>query len=35
MQTSEVIWRKSVTHPKEGKHPGFGYRVRAGRELFY
>ena len=24
---SDVIWRKSVTHPSEGKHPGFGYRI--------
>ena len=24
---SEVVFRKDVTHPKEGKHPGFGYRV--------
>jgi predicted acyl esterase len=23
----DVIWRKSVTHPTEGKHPGFGYRI--------
>ncbi len=23
----DVIWRKSVTHPSEGKHPGFGYRI--------
>lgn len=23
----DVIWRKSVTHPNEGKHPGFGYRA--------
>ena len=22
-----MIWRKSVTHPSEGKHPGFGYRI--------
>jgi uncharacterized protein len=25
----QVVWRKAVTHPKEGKHPGFGYRVEA------
>src|SRR5262249_61121920 len=24
---SDVIWRKSVTHLSEGKHPGFGYRI--------
>lgn len=27
MQASGVIWRKSITHSKDGKHPGFGHRV--------
>ena len=27
MTRSDVVWRESVTHPSEGKHPGFGYRV--------
>ena len=34
MQASEVIWRKSVTHPKDGKHPGFGYRVEPDDNFF-
>ena len=27
MQRSTVTWRKNVTHPRDGKHPGFGYRI--------
>jgi predicted acyl esterase len=34
MQTSGAIWRKSVTHPKDGKHPGFGYRVDPDENFF-
>lgn len=30
---SDVIWRKNVTHPSEGKHPGFGYRVEPHDEF--
>jgi predicted acyl esterase len=29
----QVIWRKSVTHPAEGKYPGFGYRVEPHDEF--
>jgi predicted acyl esterase len=30
----DVIFRKQVTHPREGKHPGFGYRVERDGDLF-
>jgi predicted acyl esterase len=33
MQKAAVIWRKSVTHPSEGKHPGFGYRTEPHDEF--
>jgi predicted acyl esterase len=33
MKKDEVIWRDSVTHPAEGKYPGFGYRVEPHDEF--
>jgi predicted acyl esterase len=33
MKKDEVIWRKSVTHPAEGKYPGFGYRIEPHDEF--
>jgi len=30
---AEVVFRKEVTHPKEGKHPGFGYRVERDSDM--